>query len=425
MSCRYCGFRDIRLNRFQYAFVAGTHRVEYLEDALRVNRPLLKGVDPHLSIHVTTREGYDDRATTESGMHHYPILVWKFPHSDVLPDPVFLRPFCVFGSAESCLRVPREVGSTHCVTEVAALTDEFCESVVVALTQLLERNTTRSKHRTHTRKIKHVKTILNAAVNTTSTPAEKLKTLSAFIPRMIDFCPPLTLRPGSHNAGLTELVPRLQFQVAYKASLEAVHSSSLIYGAVLVLGDDSGRKKTTHILIDSSALRTDGFTHKHRVAAIVSATTYAAWKNGTLRNRPLGSLASYRLVVGHHMETVVVSPPLDDLTDVDGRGLDPRTSHHAMMVLLGDVHDHVHVVAALGRADSALIPKLIGSDTDDLDDISTWLGTSTEREGLLRYSCRRLNVQLYSNQVSHILSINNTLVFFKPTACGTLPHQEC
>ena len=114
-----------------------------------------------MSIHVTIREGRDDGATTKSGLHHYPIHVWKCPHSDELPDPVVSRPFCVFGSAVSCLRVPNDVGGALCVTDVTQLTVAFCESVVAALTQMLRRNTTR-EHIAHTRKVSHVISILSA-----------------------------------------------------------------------------------------------------------------------------------------------------------------------------------------------------------------------------------------------------------------------
>ena len=182
-----------------------------------------------------------------------------------------------------------------------------------------------------------------------------------------------------------------------------------------------GGRKPLHILIDNSCLPKEVFTHKHRVAAIASATTYAEWKRGNLPRRTFASLTSYRLIVGHGMDNVVVSPPLDDLADMHGNSLDPAKSHHAVMMLLGDVHDHVHVVAALGRACSALIPKLIGTRTDDSKDISTWLGDLTERERLLTESCARLQVQLHDNQRSHILDITNSLVFFNPIASGAIP----
>ena len=132
MSREQCPYQDARA--FQYAFVAGVLHVEYLKEALQQRRPALQGVAPFVTIHVTTREGCDDRAMTECGMHHYPMLVWRHPHLDVLRDPVVPRPFCVFDSASSCLlREPGDgVGTVH-VFDVADLTDSFRQSALSAL----------------------------------------------------------------------------------------------------------------------------------------------------------------------------------------------------------------------------------------------------------------------------------------------------
>ena len=343
---------------FQYAFVAGQLNVDYLQEALQLHRPALKGVDPFATIHVTTREGFDDKAMTECGMHHFPVHVWSHPHSDVLRDPVVLRPFCVFGSASSCLLIDASVyvGTVH-VTDVAHLTDSFRESALSALELMNERNPGRT-HRGYKRKVNLVMSILSTATNTANWTSKKLKSLAEVIPGMIDIPAVVPFRPGSRNVDLPNLIPRSQVQVALKAAVEAVHTSSLTYGGVVVLGDDdSGKKKTTHILIDNSSFPEEAFIHKHRVAAIASATTYAAWQKWNLPSGTFASLASYRLIVRQGIGNVVVSPPLDDLVDVHGIRLDPAKDHHAVMMLVGNVHDHVHIVAALGRASSAVIPR--------------------------------------------------------------------
>ena len=59
MSREQCPYQDARA--FQYAFVAGVLRVEYLKEALQQRRPALQGVAPFVTIHVTTREGFDAR----------------------------------------------------------------------------------------------------------------------------------------------------------------------------------------------------------------------------------------------------------------------------------------------------------------------------------------------------------------------------
>ena len=59
MSREPCPYQDARA--FQYAFVAGVLRVEYLKEALQQRRPALQGVAPFVTIHVTTREGFDAR----------------------------------------------------------------------------------------------------------------------------------------------------------------------------------------------------------------------------------------------------------------------------------------------------------------------------------------------------------------------------
>ena len=369
MSREQCPYQDARA--FQYAFVAGVLRVEYLKEALQQRRPALQGVAPFVTIHVTTREGCDDRAMTECGMHHFPVHVWSHPHSDVLRDPVVLRPFCVFGSASSCLLIDASVyvGTVH-VTDVAHLTDSFRESALSALELMNERNPGRT-HRGYKRKVNLVMSILSTATNTANWTSKKLKSLAEVIPGMIDIPAVVPFRPGFRNVGLPNLIPRSQVQVALKAAVEAVHTSSLTYGGVVVLGDDdSGKKKTTHILIDNSRFPEEAFIHKHRVAAIASATTYAAWQKWNLPSGTFASVASYRLIVRQGIGNVVVSPPLDDLVDVHGIRLDPAKDHHAVMMLVGNVHDHVHIVAALGRASSALIPKLIGTSTDDSNDIA-------------------------------------------------------
>ena len=58
MSREQSLYQDARV--FQYAFVAGQLNVDYLQEALQLHRPALKGVDPFVTIHVTTREGFDD-----------------------------------------------------------------------------------------------------------------------------------------------------------------------------------------------------------------------------------------------------------------------------------------------------------------------------------------------------------------------------
>ena len=369
MSRQDFTFRDTRLTPFQYVFVTGELNLDHLQSALQRHRPDLAGVIPDVSIHVTTREGHDDKATTESGMHHYPIHVWKYPHSDVLRDPVVWEPFCVFGSALSCLRASSDVGGPLHVTDVAELTDSFRESALSALELMNERNPGRT-HRGYKRKVSLVMSILSTATDTANWTSKKLKSLAEVIPGMIDIPAVVPFRPGSRNVDLPNLIPRSQVQVALKAAVEAVHTSSLTYGGVVVLGDDSRNKKTTHILIDNSRFPEEAFIHKHRVAAIASATTYAAWQKWNLPSGTFASVASYRLIVRQGIGNVVVSPPLDDLVDVHGIRLDPAKDHHAVMMLVGNVHDHVHIVAALGRASSAQIPKPIGISSDDFNDIS-------------------------------------------------------
>ena len=278
-------------------------------------------------------------------------------------------PLARLGSASSCLLIDASVyvGTVH-VTDVTHLTDSFRESALSALELMNERNPGRT-HRGYKRKVSLVMSILSTATNTANWTSKKLKSLAEVIPGMIDIPAVVPFRPGSRNVGLPNLIPRSQVQVALKAAVEAVHTSSLTYGGVVVLGDDSGKKKTTHILIDNSRFPEEAFIHKHRVAAIASATTYAAWQKWNLPSGTFASVASYRLIVRQGIGNVVVSPPLDDLVDVHGIRLDPAKDHHAVMMLVGNVHDHVHIVAALGRASSALI-QLIGTSTDDSNDIA-------------------------------------------------------
>ena len=220
-----CQLQGVRGDRYQYVFVAGVTEVAYLRQALRQHYPGLQGIRPHVSIHVTLQEGYEDRAMTESGMHHYPIHVWKCPHSEKLSNPVIPRPFGIFGSAASCLRTPNGTDEVLDVTDVTQLTDEFCDSAVVALTRLHNDKSIRN-HKTYKRKVTHAINILSAAKNPTVPPGQEMKTLAEFIPFMTAFSPVLPLRAGSHNLELTPLALRMQYQVAQKAALQAVHTSS-------------------------------------------------------------------------------------------------------------------------------------------------------------------------------------------------------
>ena len=220
-----CQLQGVRGDRYQYVLVAGVTEVAYLRQALRQHYPGLQGIRPHVSIHVTLQEGYEDRAMTESGMHHYPIHVWKCPHSDRLSKPVIARPFGIFGSAASCLRSPNDTDEVLDVTDVTQLTDEFCDSAVVALTRLHNDKSIRN-HKTYKRKVTHAISILSAAKNPTVPPGQEMKTLAEFIPFMTAFSPVLPLRAGSHNLKLTSLALRMRYQVAQKAALQAVHTSS-------------------------------------------------------------------------------------------------------------------------------------------------------------------------------------------------------
>ena len=418
MSREPCPYQDAR--PFQYAFVAGLLHVEYLEEVLPHRRPDLQGVAPCVIINVTTREGCEDRATTECGMHHYPMLVWRYPHTDVLRNPVVPKPFCVFGSASSCLlEEPGDGVDTVHVRDVADLTPSFRQSALSALESLRQAAGTENKG--YKRKLKHVMTILRTSTNTADWTSTKRKSMAEVVPSMAAIPALLPLRPGPHHKGLSDLVPKLQGQVALKAAVEAVHTSSLVYGGVVVLGDDSGKKKTTQLLIDHSRFPRDAFSHKHRIVAVASRARYEAWQDKNSPSCSFASVASFRLIVGQGMDGVTVKPPLDDLVDADGTGLNPAKNHHAVMMLLGDVHDHVHIFAALGRASSTLIPKLIGARIDDPNDITAWLGDADERVSLLTGSCERLGVRLYENQRRHILDIANSLVFFNPIASGPIP----
>jgi hypothetical protein len=125
------------------------------------------------------------------------------------------------------------------------------------------------------------------------------------------------------------------------------------------------------------------------------------------------------------MNSVTIQPPLTDPVYTSNNAQDSNGCSHAVMILLGDVHEHAHIVAALGKAKSHLIPKLLGVNPSSTESVCTWLGDPCRRSELLREACARLQVRLHENQADHILSINNTLTVMNTSASGTIrPTQE-